>query len=328
MAVRASGGEPLPLKQIKKLDAMVAGDLFIDMVMSGFSFWPEPGQEAVATEYCREIGGGAAITAAGLAKLGSRVGVLGIVGHDGAWLVERLRHHGVHTEGIAYDLREPTAFTVAISSPMDRAFLTYLGANHKFSSVLIEAATERLLSHARHVHLACAPDLDTAGELLAALRQNDCKISLDVGWHEEWLRDPRSMSILESVDIFFPNQSEAYAMTGESEPRGMLEAFGDTGVETVVLKLGARGAALLHQGRIIFGERFPVEPIDTTGAGDCFDAGFLHAWLQGDEPETCLRVATICGALSTEALGGVSGFPAKERLETMVALQDWTHDLR
>jgi sugar/nucleoside kinase (ribokinase family) len=297
---------------------MVAGDLFIDMVMSGFSFWPEPGQEAVASEYCREIGGGAAITAAGLAKLGSRVGVLGVVGNDGTWLVERLRHHGVHTEGIAYDLHEPTAFTVAVSSPHDRAFFTYLGANHKFSSILMEAATERLLAHARHVHLACAPDLDTAGELLPALSQNGCLISLDVGWHEEWLRDPRSMSMLKNVDIFFPNQSEASAMTGLTEPRAMLDTFGDAGVKTVVLKLGARGAALLCDGRVIVGEPFPVEPVDTTGAGDCFDAGFLHAWLKGEEPETCLRVATICGALSTEALGGISGFPTAERLDEMM----------
>ena len=312
------------MKQLKKLDVMVAGDLFIDMVMSGFSFWPEPGQEAVASEYCREIGGGAAITAAGLAKLGSRVGVLGVVGHDGAWLVERLRHYGVHTEGIAYDLHEPTAFTVAISSPQDRAFFTYLGANYKFGSILIEAATERLLSHAQHVHLACAPDLDTAGELLLALIQNDCSISLDVGWHEEWLRDPRSLSMVKNVDIFFPNQAEAFAMTGMTEPRAILEAFGEAGVKTVVLKLGSRGAALLCHGKVIMGEPFPVEPNDTTGAGDCFDAGFLHAWLKGEEPETCLRVATICGALSTEALGGIAGFPTAQRLKEMMMLQDRT----
>ncbi len=294
---------------------MVAGDLFIDIVMSGFSFWPEPGQEAVATEYCREVGGGAAITSAGLAKLGSRTGVLGVVGQDGAWLVDRLRKQGVDTAGIAYDMHEPTAFSVAVSSPEDRAFFTYLGANYKFSEVLLEAATERLLSQARHVHLACAPDLDTAGELLQALKLNDCCISLDVGWHELWLRDPRSMAVLRNVDIFFPNEAEASCMTDQTEPRAMLEAFAEAGVKAVVLKLGAHGAALLWEGRIIMGEPYPVEAHDTTGAGDSFDAGFLHAWLRGETPETCLRVATICGALSTEALGGIEAFPTKDELE-------------
>lgn len=303
------------MKRAKKLDVMVAGDLFIDIVMSGFPFWPEPGQEAVASEYCREVGGGAAITAAGLAKLGSRVGALGVVGNDGQWLVERLRGLNVDTSGIAYDPHEPTAFTVAVSDPSDRAFFTYLGANRMFSSLLCEAAVTRLLSHARHVHLACAPDLDSAPELLADLRLNGCRVSLDVGWHEPWLRDPRSLALLRDVDIFFPNESEASSMLGETEPEKILSAFAGAGVRAVVLKLGARGAALLWEGRITMGEEYPVPAVDTTGAGDSFDAGFLWAWLRGDAPERCLRVATICGALSTRALGGIEAFPTARRLE-------------
>ncbi len=188
----------------------------------------------------------------------------------------------------------------------------------------MEAATERLLAQARHVHLACAPDLDTAGELLQALKLNDCCISLDVGWHEQWLRDPRSMAVVRNVDIFFPNESEASCMTGETEPRAILEAFADANVKAVVLKLGAHGAALLWGGRVIMGDPFPVDAHDTTGAGDCFDAGFLHAWLKGEPPERCLRVATICGALSTEALGGIDAFPTREALEGSAALTGGT----
>jgi sugar/nucleoside kinase (ribokinase family) len=294
---------------------MVAGDLFIDIVMSGFSFWPQPGQEAVAQEYCREIGGGAAITAVGLAKLGSRVGSLGVVGNDGHWLIDRLRKHSVDTSGIAYDLHEPTAFTVAVSAPEDRAFFTYLGANRKFPEVLFEAAAEKLLAHARHVHLACAPDLDSAGELLEALRTNDCCISLDVGWHEQWLRDPRALWALRNVDFFFPNETEGASITGQSGACDILKAFRDEGVKAVALKLGAQGAALLWEGRIVNGEPYPVTAIDTTGAGDCFDAGFLHAWLRGYTPEECLHMATICGAMSTGALGGIAAFPTAEQLE-------------
>jgi sugar/nucleoside kinase (ribokinase family) len=88
----------LPLKQVKKLDVMVAGDLFMDIIMSGFPYWPQPGQESVASEMRREVGGGAAITACGLAKLGSTVGVLGVVGSDaGAWVIDHLRKCGVQT---------------------------------------------------------------------------------------------------------------------------------------------------------------------------------------------------------------------------------------
>mgnify|MGYP002381487762 CR=1 FL=1 len=294
---------------------MVAGDLFTDIVMSGFSFWPEPGQEAVAESYCREMGGGAAITSAGLAKLGSRVGVVGVVGNDGHWLIERLRRHNVDTSGIAYDLHEPTAFTVAVSGPADRAFFTYLGANRKFPEVLFEAAAKRLLSHARHVHLACAPDVDSAPELLAALRTNECRVSLDVGWHEQWLRDRKALPLLRSVDIFFPNEAEAACITGQSDACDMLKAFRDEGLNAVALKLGSRGAALLWDGEILSVEPFVVEPVDTTGAGDSFDAGFLHCWLRGGRPEECLRAGAICGALSTQALGGIEAFPTKQQLE-------------
>ena len=138
---------------------MVAGDLFVDIILSGFTVWPERGQESVARDYCREIGGGAAITASGLAKLGSHVGVLGVVGSDlGNWMVDRLRAAGIDTSGMSYDLSEPTAITVAVSDAQDRAFFTYPGANRLFPERLMDAANAKLLEHARHVHLACAPD--------------------------------------------------------------------------------------------------------------------------------------------------------------------------
>jgi sugar/nucleoside kinase (ribokinase family) len=84
------------------------------------------------------------------------------------------------------------------------------------------------------------------------------------------------------------------------------------------LKLGARGAALLWDGRILYEPPLPVTPRDTTGAGDCFDAGFLHAYLRCEPPQKCLRVANICGALSTEAYGGIEGFPTPERLHQIL----------
>ena len=295
---------------------MVAGDLFVDIIMSGFSFWPQPGQEAVANDFCREIGGGASITACGLAKLGLKAGVLGVVGSDiGSWVVDGLRECGVETSGISYDMNRPTAFTVAISSPEDRAFFTHIGANAKFPDVLIEAANERLLSHARHVHLACAPDLDTAPELFQVLRMNDCCLSLDVGWHENWLSDPRAMALVRELDIFFPNEREAASMTGQSDPRAMLETYARNGLKAVALKLGARGAGLLWHGTISFVEPYVVEPVDTTGAGDSFDAGFLYGILRGHDPDTCLRIGSVCGALSTQALGGIASFPTAAQLQ-------------
>ena len=122
------------------------------------------------------------------------------------------------------------------------------------------------------------------------------------------------MALLPHIDIFFPNEHEAYLITGEAEPCKALQCFADAGAPAVALKLGARGAALLWHEKIMFADPYPVTPVDTTGAGDCFNAGFLHAWLKGEPPEICLRSGTICGGLSTEELGGIRGFPTAEQL--------------
>jgi sugar/nucleoside kinase (ribokinase family) len=302
----------------KTLDAIVAGELYTDLILSGFDFWPERGQEAFAKEFHREAGGGAANTACGLTKLGSLTAVLGVVGEDGDWLVQQLERNGVDTSHISRDPAQPTAFTVAVSTPDDRSFFTYPGANQRFPAALAEAAAAKCLVQAGHVHLAFPPELSTAPQLFASIRANGCTLSLDVGWHEHWLRDARVREILPLLDLFFPNEAEAQCITGEKDPERILRWFAATGLPRVALKLGAHGAALLWDGETWFDGPLPVKPIDTTGAGDCFNAGFLHTWLKGDSPEVCLWAANVCGALSTEAYGGVAGLPDSARLNELL----------
>ncbi len=279
------------------LDVLVAGEIYTDLVLSGFPSWPRPGEESFASVYHREAGGGAAITACALARLGASAGVLAVAGHDGNWIADRLHAMGVDTTHLTFDPDEPTGVTVAVSDAHDRAFFSYLGANRRFPEMLATADW----SQARHVHLAFPPDLDTAEELLA---KGD-SVSLDLGWHEDWLRDPRALALVAHLAIFFPNEREAAAMTGEQEPRRMLEAFREAGAKTVALKLGPAGAGLLYEGEILFDPAVIAKVVDTTGAGDCFDAGFLHAWLQRESPHACLHAGNVAGARSTEAMGGL-----------------------
>ena len=117
------------------------------------------------------------------------------------------------------------------------------------------------------------------------------------------------------VDIFFPNETEARRITGEDDPERCLRRFAEAGLKRVALKLGASGAALLWEGSVLFGAPHPAPSVDTTGAGDCFDAGFLHAWLRRKTPEAILQTANICGALCTEKYGGIAGFPNAARLK-------------
>lgn len=307
------------MREDRQLHAVVVGDLFVDLVMSGFASWPHPGEESVAERFSREAGGGAAITACGLAKLGAKTSIFGAVGEeDGRWVLEKLGAQGVDTSDIYLSSKEPTAFTVSVSGSADRSYFTYMGANRELPRLLLGAVNAGKFPASRHVHLACAPDPSTVPILFEAFVKTECSISVDVGWHPEWLSDERCLAALRLVDIFFPNEREASVMTGETDPQRILETFHRAGLRKVAIKLGARGAALLCDGKILFQEPGRVEPVDTTGAGDCFDAGFLYAWLRGDDPQMCLRVGTLCGELSTRSLGGISGFPTREELESKI----------
>ncbi len=302
-----------------KLDVLVAGDLFFDLTLSGFKSWPQPGEEYFVKEFHKEIGGGATITACGLAKLGVRTGLLGFVGkEDGQWFVDQLRERNVETSGVLMSTEAPTAFSVGISTAQDRTFLTYTGANRKLPSMMRELASIAAPYAPRHIHLAHALDLDALQSTFKSIKDRGWTLSVDVGWHPDWLTDPRAARSLKMVDIFFPNEREAAVMTRENEPSRILDAFRDMGITRVALKLGRDGAALLWDGKTYSQKPGTTPCVDTTGAGDCFDAGFLYAWLNSMDPAMCLKIGAACGELSTRALGGIAGFPSKEELEAIL----------
>ena len=180
--------------------------------------------------------------------------------------------------------------------------------------MLRKPGTREALAAAQHVHFACAPDSELDSGLLASLRRRRCRISIDVQSHLSWLTQPDSFAVLRHCDLFLPNEREGEWISGESGVTRILRALRDKGLRGVGLKLGGKGAALLWKRREILRDAFPAETVDTTGAGDCFNAGFLYAWLRGEKPERCLEIANICGALSTRALGGIDGFPSVQEL--------------
>ena len=299
----------------KKLDVVLIGELFIDEILSGFQALPKLGEEAFARKYQREIGGGAAITACGLAKLGMRVAVLGVVGRDdGQWVLERLNSFGVDTTGVETQA-EPTGLTVSVSTREDRAFFSYYGANRWLPQKLRKPETLATMASAQLIHFACAPDTELDLGLLTSLRRRKCRITIDVQSHMSWLTEPDSFAVLRQCDVFFPNEREGEWISGESGVTRILRALRDKGLRGVGLKLGGKGAALLWRRREILRDVFPCDAIDTTGAGDCFNAGFIYAWLRGQKPERCLEIANICGALSTRSLGGIASFPGVQELE-------------
>ncbi|MBK9312955.1 MAG: carbohydrate kinase family protein [Acidobacteria bacterium] len=293
----------------KEWDVITIGDVFIDLVMSGFPAWPQPGEESFAEQLHREIGGGAAITACGLSRLGLKTALLASVGSDDSvWFRDRILSCGVSTALLHDHPSEPTGLTVSVSTSEDRAYFTYTGANKYLAEAMKTSEWILSMRNARHIHIAFPIDFHFLIDLSKDLHSAGCTISIDVGWQTSWLTDSRALDGLRSVDLFLPNEREAELISGETEPEKMLLWLVDHGISTV-LKLGAKGSAMLDDGNLVRGESIPVTPVDTTGAGDCFDAGFLYGWLKEEPTEKCLRIGNLCGALSTRSLGGIDGFP-------------------
>jgi sugar/nucleoside kinase (ribokinase family) len=296
-----------------KYDVAVVGEMYIDHVFTGFSVWPQPGEEAFASRYHREIGGGAANTACALGRLGRRVSLIGVIGaKDAAWFESRLREFGVASEGIRTTEGE-TGVTASVSLMHERSFFTYAGENERLMDLLRLEATMDTLKKARHVHFALPLDHEVAAELLPFLRDAGGTTSLDVGFQRKWLTSASALDTCRTANYFLPNEREAKLLC-EGDASGYLAFAQKNGIRNAVIKLGPRGARMLTQGRTYVAASPAVDVADTTGAGDAFDAGFIDALLDDAEPEDCLRRACLCGGLSTRESGALKALPDRKEL--------------
>ena len=296
-----------------KHDVVVVGEIYIDHVFIGLSGWPQPGEEAFARQYYREIGGGAANTACALGRLGRAVHLIGAIGSaDATWFERRLAEFGVASDGI-HTTDGETGVTACVSLTGDRSFFSYLGENSKLTDILRADSVLSSLSFARHVHFAMPLDHGMAGELLPLLRSAGCTTSLDVGFQSGWLTSSSAPSTFRAVDYFLPNEREVRLIAGGDASVYLAFARANR-LPRAVIKLGPRGAVMQVGDRVYEIASPAVDAIDTTGAGDAFDAGFIDALLDDADPEDCLRRACICGALSTRKAGALAALPRREEL--------------
>jgi ribokinase len=292
----------------------VVGEIYVDHIFTEFDHAPSPGEEVFAEQYQREAGGGTVNTACALARLGHHSSIFGVFGEDEeAWLRSRLSSFGVHAKH-ACSSKLPNALTISMSTTSDRSFLSYAGANRILEEYVALPETLAALSMAQHIHFAMPLGVELAKVLLPALQSAGCTLSIDPGWRKEWFQCSGSLDVLRMVDLFLPNESEAQLLTGHKEPEQVLRACAALGLEHTVIKLGPRGATALKHDRLYTMVPPDVEVIDTTGAGDAFDAGFIDAWLAGADIEEQLRRACICGSLSTRARGALAALPFREEM--------------
>ena len=290
---------------------LVAGELNPDLVFSGAASLPQPGREVLAEDFSLQLGSSSAICAAGLARLGNEVSFVGRVGPDplGRFALDALGATGVDVSPVLVDPGVKTGITVSISAG-DRALLTCLGA---IEALAAEDVPDGLLRGFRHLHVSSyylqrrlRPGL--AG-LFHRARSLGLSTSLDPGCDPAGRWDDGIREVLPQTDVFLVNEVELAGLAGAEQMEDALRALA-RGPGLVVAKLGPRGCATLDGGRIRLVPAIPVEVLDTTGAGDSFNAGFLHAWLRRRSLEDCLRCGVVCGSLSTRALGGTASQPS------------------
>lgn len=286
---------------------LVAGDANVDLVLRG-DVVPRFGQaEQLVDSGELVLGGSASIAACGIARLGVPTSLVARVGDDafGRFQLDGLAAAGVSTTHVVVDPVVPTGLSVILSAPDDRAILTVPGTIPTLRAS--DVRTALAATDATHLHVASyflQPTL--AAELpglLAEVRAAGVTVSLDTNWDpaEQWAG---VLELLPHVDVFLPNLAELRAL-GSGADVDIARDLARRGPR-VVVKAGADGGwSLDATGAFFQAPGLPVDVVDTTGAGDSFDAGYLAALAHGvaDEAER-LRWAAAAGSLSTLGSGG------------------------
>lgn len=296
---------------MKNFDVVVIGELNADLILTG-EVTPQFGQaENLVDDATLTLGSSSAIFACGVARLGLRVAFIGKIGDDefGRFVKDYLEKWGIDTSGVVIDEQIKTGLSVILSRGNDRAILTYSGS---IAALRYEEIDQTLLAQARHLHLGSYFMLDTLRadipRLFDQAHAQGLSVSLDTNYDPTETWDSDLAEALVRTDIFMPNAAELRAITGKTEINAALEAIVKQ-TPLVTVKLGPDGAIARRGAETVRAESLPVAVVDTTGAGDSFDAGFIYGYLAKWELAQALRLGCACGALSTRAAGGTAAQP-------------------
>lgn len=306
---------------MKSPDVVVIGDVNIDLIIEGMVSLPELGREQLVRDMHCEMGGASAITASNLARLGLNVGFVGRLGRDsfGEMITQTLVMNNVDCTAVTIDDSVRTGITMSMTYPEDYSMVTYLGTNAQLS---YRDVNMDYVSQAGHLHLSSIyllPQLrGNVKDLFNNAQNNGITTSFDPGWdtEERWEEDVKEC--IDYCDLVFMNEQEALRITASHHCGEALNIFGQMGA-TAVIKLGGQGAVCQHETGIIRAGAFPVKAVDTTGAGDSFNAGFLYQWLQDKDLRKSMVCGCACGALAVTKAGGTTAAPKEDDLKKFLS---------
>ncbi len=312
----------------KSFDLLVVGEINPDLILQGKDVTPAFGQaEKLVENAALTIGSSSVIFACGAAKLELKIAFVGIVGNDvfGHYMLSEMEQRGIDTTHCIISKKETTGFSVILSQPNDRAILTHQGS---MASLRYGDIDQNLFKQANHLHLGSFFMLSALQKDVANLFKNaraaGLSTSLDTNYDplEKW--DSGINDVLKHTDVFLPNETELLQISRQTKLEKALEHLSKT-VPTLAVKLGSKGGLAKQQNKTVTAPPLEVNVVDTTGAGDTFDAGFLYGHLHGWSLEKSLRLACACGSLSTQGIGGTGAQPTLS--EALAALDDELRDL-
>ncbi|SLN74246.1 carbohydrate kinase family protein [Roseisalinus antarcticus] len=305
-------------------DVLALGELNPDLILTGLSAdGPVIGTEQIFQRERLVLGSSTAISCVLMQRLGLRTALASAVGDDryGRFCRDALLREGVDTARVRVEPGQETGVTLSVVYPGDRLLLTRLGIMAFLDGSIAPGAE---FDAFRHVHCGSLFLLDRLRgdlpEVLRRARADGCTVSVDPGWDPSGRWDPAALAeILPLTDVFLPNRAEARAMTGTDGDEEALDELRALGARRVAMKAGAEGGLCQSPAGLIRQEGFPAEVVDTTGAGDAFNAGFVRGMLAGWAEGDCLRLAVACGSMAVTAEGGTGGLASLGQARDRVA---------
>ena len=291
-------------------DILVAGEINPDLILTGNVIPAFNQVEKLIDSATLTIGSSSVIFACGAARLGLKVGFIGVCGDDvfGKFMLDEMSKRNVDVSNVVVRKNGQTGLSVIFNNQSDRAILTHSGL---IAELQASDITDSLLKQSKHVHVASyflqtklQPDLPSLFQRAHSL---GLTTSLDTNYDpsEKWIGFDELLSV---TNVFLPNETEAKSLSGADNVDEAASRLGSK-VEALVIKLGKDGALGICGSQRVQVKSIPVNVVDTVGAGDSFDAGFIYGYLNNWQLEKSLCLACVCGALSTQQAGGTNGQP-------------------
>jgi sugar/nucleoside kinase (ribokinase family) len=300
-----------------KIDVIVIGELNVDIILNEIESFPAIGKEIIANSMSVTLGSSSAIFASNLSSLGTAVGFIGKVGDDNfaQVVLKSLERKQVDTSNIIKSTSLSTGATIVLNYDQDRANVTYPGAMNDFRLKDIDFG---FLAKARHMHFSsCFLQPGIRKDLATLFRKSKelgLTTSLDPQWDPEEKWDLPLQEILPFVDVFLPNRQEFQLLTRSNSIEEGIRILQHV-AHTIVIKNGIEGSVAWHNNDILIQPAFPNKMVvDCIGAGDSFNAGFIHDFIQKKPLKKCLESGSLAGAINTTRAGGTGAFENTEMI--------------